>query len=126
MTTREKIFNVYEKPEASDPADRVALVREGFSFWAFVWGGLWLIAQRMWLVLAGYVVAAIAAGAICEMLHTSEAITLLLQLWLQVMLAYHVYDLEGWTLRRRGYRRAGVLVAESEMHAMRRYHEFAA
>lgn len=124
--TKEKIFTVYEKPEASDPVDRVVLLREGFSFWALIFNVLWLIANRMWLVLTGYVVVAIALAIACAALQASELATTLVQFWLQVMLAYHAYDLQGWVLRRKKYRMAGVLVAESEMYAMRRYYEFAA
>lgn len=126
MFTREKIFAVYEKPEASDPADRVVLVREGFSFGAFIFNVFWLVYKRLWLVMALYFALAVIVAMACQMLQVSEATQLYAQTLLQVLLAYHARDLEGWTLRRRGYRLAGILAAETEMHATRRYYEFAA
>lgn len=126
MFNREKIFTVYEKPEAADPAERMVLLRDGFSFGAFLFSGLWLILQRMWRVLLGYIVVTIALAMLCDTLHLTDAARTLCQLWLQLMLAFHAYDLKGWELQRRGYRMGGILAAETQMHAERRYHEFAA
>ena len=126
MFTHEKIFTVYEKPEASDPADRVVLLREGFAFWAFIFNVFWLIAKQRWWVLGMYLAAATIIALGCELLHISETSAMLLQLWLQLVLAYHASDLQAWVLKRRGYRLAGLLAAESEMTAAQRYYEFAA
>lgn len=123
---REKMFTVYEKPEASEPDDRIVLVREGFSLWAFVFGAVWLFANRQWRVLVGFLFAAILLRVVCQSLQLSLISSGLLELWLQLMLGFHAYDWMGRSLKRRGYRFAGVLAAESEMHAQRRYDEFAA
>ena len=122
----EKIYNVFEKPEAAEPTERVALLREGFALWAFVFGAVWLVVKRQWLLLAGYLIVTIALSFLCRALNLSEISVFLVNMWLQLMLAYHVADLQAWVLTRKGYRFAGVLVAESEMHAERRYYEFAA
>jgi hypothetical protein len=122
----QKIFTVYEKPEAAEPADRMLLLRDGFSYWAFVFGIFWLLMHRMWRVAALFFAAQVAIAFAGEVLGFSPTSLGLLQLWLQVMLGFHAFELQGATLARRGYRLGGVLVAESEMHAERRYHEFAA
>src|SRR5262249_16212343 len=114
------------KPEAPEPAERMILVRESFSFWALIFNIFWLIAHRLWRVLALYMVAVIAVGVAGELLHLAEGLIFIAQLFLQVMLAVHAHDLQGSSLVRRGYRMVGVLAAESEMHAERRYHEYAA
>jgi hypothetical protein len=121
----EKIFNVYEKPEAAEPTERVELVREGFSFFAFALNVFWLIFNRMWWVLLGYIIVGVALALGAQMLHLSEVSVMLLQLWINLLLGFHAYDLQGWVMKRRGYRMAGVLVAESEMVAQRRYYEYA-
>jgi hypothetical protein len=121
----EKIFNVYEKPEVAEPTERVELVREGFSFFAFALNVFWLIFNRMWWVLLGYIIVGVALALGAQMLHLSEVSVMLLQLWINLLLGFHAYDLQGWVMKRRGYRMAGVLVAESEMVAQRRYYEYA-
>ena len=126
MFNRPKTFTVYEKPEVSDPADRVVLLRDGFSFGALIFNLFWLIYKRYWAVAALYLAAAVALLILADAWRWTETISMAAQLWLQVMLAFHAYDLQGWWLKRKHYRFAGVLVAESEMHATRRYYEFAA
>jgi hypothetical protein len=123
---RDRVYNVYEKPEAADPADRMILVREGFFWWAFWFGALWLGFKRMWLVLLIFIAASIALSAASHMVDLPKASDMMMQLWLQVMLAYHAGDLQGWTLKRRGYRLAGVLVAPTSMRAEQRYFQHAA
>lgn len=125
MFTREKIFTVYEKPEAAEPSEQVLLLREGFCVWALLFHGFWLIVQRMWLVLALYVAAALVLSLGADMLHLSDLSSGVLQFGLQLLLAYHAYDLKGWGLRRRGYHLAGVLAADSAMRAEQRYYECA-
>jgi Protein of unknown function (DUF2628) len=121
----EKIFNVYEKPEAAEPTERVELVREGFSFFAFALNFFWLIFNRLWWVLLGYVVVLVGVMGAAEMLHVSETSRMLAQVAMNLLLGFHAYDLQGWVLKRRGYRLGGVLVGESELAVQRRYYEFA-
>ena len=121
----EKIFNAYEKPEAAEPTERVELLREGFSFFAFVLNFFWLIFNRMWWVLLGYVALMLALGMTVQVLQLPETTMMLLQTFINLLLGFHAYDLQGWVLKRKGYRLAGVLVAESELAAQRRYYEFA-
>jgi hypothetical protein len=126
MFNKGKIFTVYEKPEASDPADRTVLLREGFAFWAFIFGALWLIFNRRWWLLLAYMVVATVAEVLCMELGANEVVGVLAQLFIQLMLAFHANDFQGMILERKGYRFAGVLAAETEMHAERRYEEYAA
>ncbi|MDX2074380.1 MAG: DUF2628 domain-containing protein [Alphaproteobacteria bacterium] len=121
----EKVFTVYEKPEAAEPTERVQLLREGFSFWAFSFGGLWLLAQRQWLLLAGYAAVVVVLGALTAGLRLPEMSALLLQVWVQLMFGFHAYDLQGWLFQRRGYRLTGVVVAPDEIAAERRYYDVA-
>src|SRR4029077_16824986 len=53
------IYTVHEPPlkrydTAADP-DRFVFVRDGFSWSAFLFGPLWVLRHRMWLVLLLYV-----------------------------------------------------------------------
>lgn len=122
----EKIYSVYEKPEASEPTERVELLRDGFAFWAFVLNIFWLLANRMWVLAGAYFGVAVACAMAAELLHFTEVTNMLIQLFVQLMLGFHAYDLQGWVLKRRGYRFAGIIAADSVTAATRRYYEFAA
>src|SRR5438552_16083934 len=40
--------------------ERFAFVRDGFHFWAAVFGPLWLVWHRLWLALIGWIIIALA------------------------------------------------------------------
>ena len=58
------VYTVHQPPlkkyEAAPDPERFAFVRDGFSFWAFLFGPLWMLRHRMWLVLVGYIVIVVA------------------------------------------------------------------
>ena len=58
------VYTVHEPPlragAAAPDVERFAFVRDGFSWWAFLFAPLWMLRHRMWLVLIGYVVVAAA------------------------------------------------------------------
>ena len=63
------VYTVHEPPQrdtgASVDPERFVFVRDGFYFWALVFGPLWLLWRRLWLVLLFYVIAfAAVAGAL--------------------------------------------------------------
>jgi len=120
-----KVFTTHEKPDAADIADRVVLVREGFSYLALAFNLVWLLANRLWLAAAGYV---LLVGLIQESgaaLGLSEISVGMLQLGLQVMLGACAYDLKRHQLVRRGYELTGVVIAESAMAAQQRHYAHA-
>ena len=62
------VFTVHEPPpregdDAAAATDRFVFVRDRFSIWAFLFGPLWMIWRRLWLVLLIYLVAMAALQA---------------------------------------------------------------
>src|SRR5262249_13798241 len=57
-----RVYTVHQPPLRRDETEsdraRIAFVRDGFSFWAFLLGALWMLWHRLWLVLLGYCVLA--------------------------------------------------------------------
>ncbi len=126
MITSTKIFTTHENPERADPADRMELVREGFSWGAFVFHVLWLFYQRLWLAAAVYMVALGMLAYAGGVFHLSPISVGAMQIFFQAMLGMVGFDLKRWALARRGYRLTGVVVAESELRAAQRYYDAAA
>ena len=126
MFTRTKIYTVHENQNLPEPSERVEILREGFSVWAFALNLLWLLAQRLWvpffiylLLLAGLMEAKRRLGF--------EAMTLaVLQAMLQLLLGMCAHDLQRHALARRGYRLTGVVVAESALAAEQRAYQMVA
>ena len=105
-----RTWTVHLKPDAQP-----VLVREGWSWGAFLFGPFWLLFQRAWLpggaVLALTLILAAAAR------QPTQA---LLSLALGVLLGLLGRDLVRWSLERRGYRLAHVLAARDEEGALGR------
>jgi hypothetical protein len=96
-------------------------VRDGFSFWAFLFGPLWMLRHRMWLVLVLYVVISVVLVGLVAVAETSDALVgatgFLIALWVGLEAA----TLRRFTLRRRGFRDVGVISGEDREAAERRF-----
>ena len=55
------VYTVHEPPQrdlgASVDPERFVFVRDGFYFWAMIFGPIWLLWRRLWLALLFYVIA---------------------------------------------------------------------
>lgn len=123
MFTRDHIYTVHENDRITAPEDRIVLVREGFNLWAFIFTILWAFSQRLWLLSVMYVILValvIKGGAVLGLNETTQAI---LQFGLQLWLGLAGNDAKRQALSSRGYDEVGVVCAESERLAERRYYD---
>jgi hypothetical protein len=106
------VYSVYEPPKLApdliERADRLAFVKEGFSWPAFFVPLLWLIYYRMWiefiLLLAVYAALQWVFGSEPQ----GQALATWASLGIGVLFAFEANDLRTLSLQRRGYRLAGV------------------
>jgi len=99
------VYTVHEPPlkrfeQASDP-ERFDFVRDGFSFSAFVFGPLWMLWHRMWLVLLGYVGVSVALELLFSVLGTTAAPRLVASFLLAILVGIESATLRRFTLGRR-------------------------
>ena len=101
-------------------AERFRLVRDGLSPWAMVFWPVWFVVKRLWLGALGVYTAwallnvgLYALGVAPPMIALSWAAFLLL-------VGLEAHSVERWTLRRRGWREAGVTVAGNMTEAEER------
>ena len=121
------VYTVHQPPlrrheTESDPA-RIAFVRDGFSFWAFLLGPLWMLWHRLWLVLLGYcmLVAAIHFGLL--KIAASPGVRGAVWLLMAILVGLEASSLRRWTLRRRDWADIGVVVADDLNMAERRFYD---
>lgn len=102
-------------PSTAKPKAVPVLLREGFVFWALVFGPLWLLRHGCWL-------GALAAGALMLAGGTllPAPLDLAILVGVPVMLALHGQDVRRWTLARRGWKLAHVVLGPDEEAAMAR------
>ena len=100
--------------------ERFIFVRDGFSFAALLFGPLWMLRHRMWLVLLGYGIT-VAALALVLHLHASATAGLMVWVLFALLLGFEAGTLRRFTLERRGYRNLGIVVGDDVELAERRF-----
>ena len=101
--------------------DGYAFVRDGFHFWAFVLGPVWLAWHRLWLALIGWIVLMTALDFGMVRLGISGAAIFLVDALLALLLGFEAASLQRWTLSRRRWRQLDIVVADDEESAERRF-----
>jgi hypothetical protein len=118
-------YTVQEPParasEAASDPDRYVFVRDGFYFWAFLFGPLWMLWRRLWLVLLIYVVATAALQAGFWALGASGSTKFVVGVLIALLVGFEAGTLWRWTLSRRGWHSVGVVVAPNLEAAEHRF-----
>ncbi len=119
------VYSVFEPPMRDEStvehAERFAFVRDAFSWSALIFGPLWILRYRMWLVLFLYLVVVgllMAALAVVRVPPGTSGVVLLL---VALLMGLEGNSLRRWTLRRRGWRDLGVVVGDDLQAAERRF-----
>jgi hypothetical protein len=121
-----KIYTVHapvrRDSDVSPNPDRFRFVRDGFYFWAFLFGPVWMIWHRLWLVLVLYLVGIAALFAGLTVLGVSRPAQFVVGLLIAVLIGCEAGSLRRFGLRRR-WTQAGVVAATDLEEAERRFFE---
>jgi len=121
-----KIYTVHvpvtRDGEVSTNPDRFRFVRDGFHFWAFALGPVWMLWHGLWLVLLIYLVATTALMAGLMALGVSGAVQFAVGFLIAVLIGCEAGSLRRWSLRRR-WSQAGLVAARDLEEAERRFFE---
>jgi len=118
-------FTVHEAPippaDRIDRAERLAFVRDGFSWTAALFAPVWLLAHRLWWPFAGYVAA---EGAI-ELIRQSGLLhpgwTTLAATAMSLLIGLEAGTLRRWSLDRRGWTTLGAVSGRNAEDCERRF-----
>jgi Protein of unknown function (DUF2628) len=119
------VYTVHEPPlkryEADADPERFVFVRDGFSFWAFLLGPVWMLRYRLWLVLIGYALTVAALEGVLHLLNVSETDRVFAGFFLALLVGFESASLRRFTLARRRWRNVGVIVGDDLEIAERRF-----
>jgi Protein of unknown function (DUF2628) len=122
-----RFYSVHAEPwnPATTPkgADRTIMVKEGFSWPAFLIALPWLLWHRMWIVLVLYLALVLGLGALSEFGQLPDQVTTVVSFVIALILGFEGNGLLRWTLRRRGYEEIGEVAAETPAAAEMRFFE---
>jgi hypothetical protein len=119
------VYTVHEPPlkrdqTAPDP-ERFVFVRDGFAFWAFVLGPLWMLRYRLWLVFTCYMVLTIALQVALRMAGAATAVTVTVSFLIALLVGLEAATLRRFTLSRRGWKNVGIVVGDDLDAVERRF-----
>ena len=100
-----QLYTVHQGPAPASGGDDIVFVLDGFSWAALIVSPLWALFRSLWAVAAGVIIAALAIDAAA------------------LLFAYEANDLRRWTLRRRGFRDAGIVMGRNLADAEQRFFE---
>src|SRR5215471_3055712 len=101
--------------------DKFAFVRDGFHFWAAVFGPLWLIWHRLWLALIGWIIAIVALELALIRLGVGSGAIFFANVIVAILMGFEAASLQRWTFTWRHWRQLDVVVADDEEAAERRF-----
>ncbi len=115
-------YTVHEPPRGTsrlDRAARMAFVRDGFSWGAFLVPVIWLIWRRMWWILAIYLAAALVLVLLLDWWSPNEAVQIVTGLGFALLFGFEANALRRWSLRRKNWHTAGIAVGRGRETAER-------
>jgi hypothetical protein len=119
------VYTVHEPPlragAAAPDVERFAFVRDGFSWWAFLFAPLWMLRHRMWLVLIGYVVIVGLIEIPVRLSGAPAFAASLIGILLGLLVGFEAGTLRRFTLNRRGWKNLGVVSGDDLEDAERRF-----
>lgn len=115
-----RIYTVHELPGAPLDGAGIVLVKEGFSFPAFLLSWIWLAFNRLWIAFAIWLGLTAVVSFLAERFLGVEAAAVC-SLALQLLLGFEGNDIRRWTLARKGYREIGISGGSSLEEAERRF-----
>lgn len=119
------VYTVHEPPlksgTAVPDAERVRFIRDGFYFWAFLLGPLWMLWRRLWLVAFLFVVLLVIVHTSFWYFRFGEWAQFTINTALALLVGLEASTLQRWTLRRRGWNEIATVVGDDLEAAERRY-----
>jgi hypothetical protein len=119
------VYTVHEPPptpeESAPDPERFIFVRDGFSFAAFLFGPLWMLWHRMWLVCFGYVIVASILEFALHSVGASTGMTTLAGFLLALLNGFEAPSLRRFALARRRWASVGIIVGDNLESAEQRF-----
>jgi len=110
-------FSVFLPPDAQLRPDKIVFLRDGFSIPALLLGPFWLLWKRAWLPAGTIIAILLLLPFLAKLTGTLPFLPVFLGLALALWLGFEGRQIQGWSLKRRGYVESDIVVAENEEEA---------
>ncbi len=116
-----RMYTAYVRHGGLDPDRDVVLVKEGFSWPAFVFGPLWALTRRLWLAAAVFALILVGSEMVMRAFVRDEIAMTILTLILSATFGWVGNDLRRRKLERRGFAFRGVVAGGDIDAALARF-----
>ncbi len=120
-------YTVHEQPnppaDREERAERLKFVREGFSLFAFVFPPLWMLANRLWLVLIGYLLVLGAMHGAITLFEIPDHWRYYVTMAMSLLIGFEADVLQRWSLDRRSWRMVATVSGSNYDECERRFFE---
>jgi hypothetical protein len=118
-----RTYTTHLRRPVRDVDRHLVVVREGFSWGAFVFSFLWVLWNRLWLVAVGFFVVEALATALMRLLGAGPLGQFAISVGIAMIAGLLGNDLKRWTLGRRGFVADDVVAAADRDRALQRWLE---
>jgi hypothetical protein len=101
--------------------EKFVFVRDGFHFWALVFGPAWLVWNRLWLATIGWIIAITALHLGLASLGAGRPTIWFADFMVAILMGLEAASLQRWTFSRGKWRQLDLVVADDEESAERRF-----
>ena len=116
-----RVYTIHHDPMSAEAESEFFVIKEGFSWSAFVFTALWAFWHRMWLVFVLLLVTGVALEFVLALLVADNIATLMIGLGYALLVGYSANDWWRWSLERRGTTQMGIVAAINAETALHRY-----
>lgn len=119
------VFTVHQPklktPDESPEPTQFTFVRDGFYVWGFLLSVFWMLRHRMWLVALLFVALSVLINIALRLLGAPPALHTATNIAMCFLVGLEGGTLRRWTLARRGWTNVGVVIADNQDDAERRF-----
>jgi hypothetical protein len=118
-----RTYTIHHRAGAN--GDDVVVIKEGFSWGAFIFNFLWALWHRLWLAFLVLLVVMLAIDAAADLLGLNQALASVIGLAVSLWVGFSANDWRRRALERRGYELGAVVAAQDGDAALRRFVDLA-
>ena len=116
-----KVYTVHMRRQGLAPERDIVLVKEGFSWLAFVFSVFWSLYYRLWLPALALVLAFVLLATIVELGMIDNIVSSVFEVGVCVLFGCWANDLRRNALGKNGFEELGVVVAANRDEAEQRH-----
>jgi hypothetical protein len=116
------VYTIYLNPKAKNIYQDALFIAEHFNIFAFIFTGLWAVANRLWYIAIAIFFVQFSAAYIINFIGLSAVQYGIIDFGFRILLGLYANDLQRYSLELKGHKLSDVIVARNLLEAAHRYY----